>query len=84
MPLSCLFASQSKDNLRYILVIYKTYLSDSITDKLVQRVKGGLGSQKYKAVNYDELKAMTLEKKIQGQEKLMKVKKLKEVSKQVT
>ena len=52
-----------------------------ISDQLVQRVTDGLYSSKYKAVDYDALKALTQKKKSEGQAKLVKVKKLQDASK---
>ena len=44
------------------------------TEKLVKRVQDGIASQKYKKVNYDQLKALAAKKKLAGEEKLIKVK----------
>ena len=43
------------------------------TEKLVKRVQDGIASQKYKKVNYDQLKALAAKKKLAGEEKLIKV-----------
>ena len=43
------------------------------TEKLVKRVQDGIASQKYKKVDYDQLKALAAKKKLAGEEKLIKV-----------
>ena len=50
-------------------------------DQLVQRVTDGFYSNKYKAVDYDALRALTQQKKIEGKASLVKVKKLQDASK---
>ena len=54
-----------------------------ILEKLVRRLRNGLTSNKYKQVDYEKLKAAAAAKRFAGNEKLLKVKKLQEVSKQV-
>ena len=39
----------------------------------MKRVQDGIASQKYKKVDYDQLKALTAKKKLAGEEKLIKV-----------
>ena len=50
---------------------YINFLSN--LDRLVKRVKNGLLSTKYKAVNYDQLKALAAKKRLEGKEALTKV-----------
>ncbi|XP_033126936.1 coiled-coil domain-containing protein 148-like [Anneissia japonica] len=51
------------------------------TDKLVVRMKEGLGSSKYSQVDYEKLKAYTLDKKVSGNRMLLKMQKLSSFSK---
>ncbi|CAH1788049.1 unnamed protein product [Owenia fusiformis] len=49
--------------------------------KLVTRITDGIHSNKYKAVDYDQLKAFAAEKKFEGQMKLSKLRKFEQISK---
>ncbi|XP_071942651.1 coiled-coil domain-containing protein 148-like [Antedon mediterranea] len=59
----------------------KEIARDDKTDKLVVRMKEGLGSSRYARVDYDKLKSYTLDKKISGNLMLMKMQKLSSFSK---
>ncbi len=48
-------------------------ISAFVAEKLVKRVQDGLGSQMYKPVDYEHLKALAAKKKQAGNEKLLKV-----------
>ncbi|XP_071504221.1 coiled-coil domain-containing protein 148-like [Diadema antillarum] len=50
-------------------------------DKLLIRMKAGLGSTRYQKVDYDQMKAQTLERRIAGNRSLLKMNKLREFSK---
>lgn len=52
------------------------------SDKLVQRVTDGLGSDKYAQVDYEKLRAMATEKKFSSHKSLIKMKKIEQMSKQ--
>ena len=52
-----------------------------ITDKLLVRMKEGLGSTRYTKVDYDQLKSVALERKISGNRSLLKMNKLKNFTK---
>lgn len=50
-------------------------------DKLLIRMKAGIGSTRYTKVDYDQMKSQALERKISGNRSLLKMQKLKEFSK---
>ncbi|GFO50389.1 coiled-coil domain-containing protein 148-like [Plakobranchus ocellatus] len=64
--------------------LYKNHLSKpvEISDGLVQRMTDGLGSNKYKPVDYDRLKAMVSEKRFGSIKTSMKVAKIEKKSQQ--
>ncbi|XP_002736122.1 coiled-coil domain-containing protein 148-like [Saccoglossus kowalevskii] len=72
---------------------YRTFLSlhrggpreiarTSEQDKLMVRMTEGIGSSRYKQLDYEKLKAITFEKKFAANESLMKMERLAKVSKQ--
>ncbi|XP_077979166.1 coiled-coil domain-containing protein 148-like [Glandiceps talaboti] len=72
---------------------YKAFLSQHRTgrkeiartddqDNLMVRMREGLGSNRYKPLDYEKLKALAFEKKFAANESLMKMEKLAHVSKQ--
>ena len=49
----------------------------------MKRVQDGIASQKYKKVDYDQLKALAAKKKLAGEEKLIKVRSVEKSPKKI-